>query len=68
MDTTGQPSSLLNWALSSRSPRFSTKSIMFIATTIGTPNSKSWVVRYRFRSKLAPSTMFKMALGGSFTR
>lgn len=34
----------------------------------GRPSSISWVVRYRFRSILVPSTMFKMASGFSFTR
>ena len=50
------------------SPFFRTRSIMFTATTTGIPSSMSWVVRYRFRSMLVPSTIFKMASGCSCTR
>jgi hypothetical protein len=31
--------------------------------TTGMPSSVSWVVRYRLRSRLVASTMFKIALG-----
>ena len=37
-------------------------------TTTGRPSSMSWVVRYRFRSMLVPSTIFRMASGFSFTK
>ena len=42
---TGQPSFLESLAASSLSPFFLTTSIMFTATTIGSPSSSSWVVR-----------------------
>ena len=45
-----------------------TRSIMFTAMTTGMPSSISWVVRYRLRSMLVPSMMFRMASGFSFTR
>ena len=60
-----QPSCLLSWAVSILSPFFLTTSIMLMATTTGMPSSVSWVVRYRLRSRLEPSTMFKMASGRS---
>ena len=44
-------------------PRFLTTSIWLSATTIGTPNSMSCVVRYRLRSRLDASTMLTMASG-----
>ena len=50
------------------SPFFRTTSIMLMATTTGIPSSVSWVVKYRLRSRLVPSTMFKMALGRSSIR
>ncbi len=33
------------------------------AISTGIPSSINWVVRYRLRSRLVPSTMFKMASG-----
>ena len=64
----GQPSPLPNFSRSMLSPLFRTRSIMFTATTTGSPSSISWVVRYRLRSILVPSTMFKTTSGGSRTR
>ena len=50
------------------SPAFLTRSIMLRAMTTGMPSSVSWVVRYRLRSRLVASTMFKMASGFSSMR
>ena len=50
------------------SPAFFTRSIMLRAMTTGMPSSVSWVVRYRLRSRLVASTMFKMASGFSSMR
>ena len=47
------------------SPFLRTTSIMFTAMTTGMPSSVSWVVRYRLRSRLVPSMMFRMASGRS---
>ena len=47
------------------SPLFFTTSIMLMAMTTGIPSSVSWVVRYRFLSRLVPSTMLRIASGRS---
>ena len=65
---TGHPSFFASFAASSLSPFLRTTSIMFTATTIGSPNSSSCVVRKRLRSRFEPSTMFRMASGFSLTR
>ena len=63
-----QPNCLLSCWVSILSPLFFTTSIMLMATTTGMPSSVSWVVKYRFRSRLEPSTMFRMASGRSLIR
>ena len=68
VSTMGQPKAADNLPVSILSPFLWTMSIMFKAMTMGAPTSRSWVVRYRFRSRLEASTMFKMTSGLSFTR
>ena len=50
------------------SPFLRTRSIMLTAITTGMPSSISWVVRYRLRSMLVPSMIFRMASGFSLTK
>ena len=52
-------------SVSTRMPRFFSRSAMFRAMTTGTPVSISWVVRYRFRSMLVASTRSMMTSGSS---
>ena len=68
ISTTSQPSASPSFFRSISSPFLRTRSIMLTATTTGMPSSMSWVVRYRLRSTLVPSTMFRMASGFSPTR
>ena len=68
MLTTVQPRASPSLFRSIWSPFLRTRSIMFTATTTGRPSSMSWVVRYRLRSMLVPSTMLRMASGLSLTR
>ena len=68
ISTTGQPSFLLSCPMLISSPDFFTMSIMFTAIRTGMPSSISWVDRYRLRSKLVPSTMFKITSGRSVIR
>ena len=63
-----QPSSRLSSATLIWSPFLRTTSIMLMAMTTGMPSSVSWVVRYRLRSRLVPSMMFRMASGRSLIR
>ena len=65
ISTTLQPSSFASWSMRIWSPFFRTMSIMLIATTTGMPSSTSCVVRYRLRSRLVPSMMFRIASGRS---
>ena len=64
----GQPSCRESSLVLMSSPFFRTTSIMLMAMTMGMPSSMSWVVRYRLRSRLVPSTMFKITSGRSPTR
>ncbi len=68
MVTTLHPNALESSSVFILSPFFSTTSIIFMAITTGIPSSASWVVRYRFLSRLVPSTMFKIASGRSVIR
>ena len=67
MGITGTPSSRESRSTSIRSPCFSTSSIMFRAMIMGRSSSMSCTVKYRFRSRLVPSTMLMMASGFSST-
>ena len=68
ISTMGQPSCRESSFVLILSPFFRTTSIILMAITTGMPSSVSWVVRYRLRSRLVPSTMFRMASGRSPTR
>ena len=63
-----QPSAWDSSSILILSPFLRTMSIMLMAMTTGMPSSVSWVVRYRFRSRLVPSMMFRMASGRSSIR
>ena len=60
MGTMGTPSFFSRYPTSMRSPRASTSSIMFSATTMGSPTSIRVRVRLRLRSRLVASTMLIM--------
>ena len=61
VSTMVQPSSFVKRSISKWSPFLRTISIIFMAIATGIPISKTWVVRYRLRSILEPSTKFKIA-------
>ena len=63
MGTTRSPRPLERTRTLMLSPLARTSSIMFRATTTGTPSSISCTVRYRLRSMLVASTMLMTALG-----
>ena len=54
-----------NRSISKRMPFSSATSIMFKAITAGSPNSSTWLTKYKLRSKLLASTMHNMACGVS---
>ena len=60
-----QPSWVESCAVLISSPFFFTISIILMATTTGIPSSVSCVVKYRLRSRLEPSTIFRIASGRS---
>ena len=68
ISTTSQPSFFASFSTWILSPFFSTRSIMLTAITTGIPSSISCVLRYRFRSILVPSTIFRIASGFSLIR
>ena len=68
ISTTVQPSSLAKFLVFSLSPFFATISIIFTATTTGIPSSISWVVKYKFLSRLVPSMIFKITSGRSWIK
>ena len=65
ISTTLQPSSRESSEKLILSPFLRTTSIILTAITTGMPSSVSWVVKYRFRSRFVPSTMFRTASGRS---
>ena len=68
ISTTSQPSFLLKESMWILSPFFLTTSIMLTAITTGMPNSINCVERYRLRSRLVPSMMFRITSGRSWIR
>ena len=66
VSTTGQPSLADKVSMSISVFFFSLMSALFSATTVGTPSSKSWVVKNKLRLKLVASTMFTITSGFSF--
>ena len=65
MGNTSQPSSSPSFFISIVSPFRLTTSIMFNANSTGTPTSTNCVVKYKLRSKLDASTIFKITSGRS---
>ena len=63
MGTTGMPSASSRHFISMLPPEAVTSSIIFSASTIGSPNSITWSVKYRLRSMLVASTMLMTASG-----
>ena len=68
ISSTSQPRFCPSLSVCIFSPDFSRISAIFTAISTGMPSSKSCVDRYRFRSRLVPSTMFKITSGRSSIR
>ncbi len=66
--TISQPSFSDSLSMYTTSLFFSRISAIFTAKTTGIPSSKSCVVKYRFRSILVPSTIFKITSGCSLNK